>query len=691
MSDCKHLNLASSRVAVSGRQTGALIGVSLRAALLGASVALLAPIGLAIAADNSGYRIEAVTLSAGGLAEIRRGVQVDGASSLGFDVPLDQVNDILKSLLVYDAAGGVASITLDGLAPLEETFRGLPFLPEDMNGLPSLLRTLQGTSVRVSSGGRTVEGMVLGVAEEAQGEVAEAERGQLLSVMTAEGQIAVLRLRSDTQLDILDEAIRAKLRLAAQVSGKSRVEDMRTINVGLQGTGARDVWLDYVVPAPIWKTAYRLMLDADGKARVQAWAVIENATGEDWSDVALTLSSGAPVTLSQRLYERYWHERQDVPVLAQAAAAPEPDQYKGGAAVQTARMANQEMAYDMMVAAPAPSFAPSTTIAMSPSGPSAPANAAEGVTAATYLLPMPIDLLVGQTLSVPFIDADLDAERIAIFYPDRGDTHPISALKLKNTTGTSLPPGIVTVYALQDEGYAGDAQLLGVPSDESRILSFAADRKVEVTTTHGNEQTVYRATIADGVMRLTSTTRMDTIYAIKGAADAARSVIIEHPRNDGWTFSSAALDEQTPVSYRLRAEVAAGGTAEVRATIERINSDDIALVDADTSSLLYWSGLIDDPKTQAVLADLTERRTALARNEAALESLVQEIDGAASAQARVRDNLAAVPKDSTLAQRYIAMLEEQEDRIADLETRRQQADKAVQVERAAFAQLVQSL
>lgn len=688
MSDCKHLYVASTRVAVLGR-TGARIGVALRAALLGASVVLLAPIGLASAADSSSYRIEAVTLSAGGLAEIRRGVEVDGASSLGFDVPLDQVNDILKSLLVYDAAGGVASIKLDGLAPLEETFRGLPFSPDDMSGVPSLLRTLQGTAVRVSSGGRTVEGMVLGVADEVQGDVAETERGQLLSVMTAEGQIAVLRLRSDTQLDILDEAIRDKLRLAAQVSGKSHVQNMRTINVGLQGAGVRDVWLDYVVPAPIWKTAYRLMLDADGKARVQAWAVIENATGEDWSGVAITLSSGAPVTLSQRLYERYWHERQDVPVLAQAAAAPEPDQFKGGVATQSARVANEEMAYDMMVAAPAPvSVAPK---GMSPSGPSQQAIGAEGVTAATYQLPMPVDLQAGQTLSVPFIDAELDAERIAIFYPDRGDSHPISALRLQNATGTSLPPGIVTVYAPQEEGYAGDAQLLGVPNAESRILSFAADRKVEVTTSNGNEQTAYRATIANGVMRLTSTTRIETIYNIKGAADAARTVIIEHPRSDGWSFASTALDEQTPDNYRLRAEVEAGGTAQVRATIERTNSDDIALIDADTASLIYWSGLLDDPKTKAALAELTERRSALASTEAMLEDIVQDIDTASQAQARVRENLAAVPKDSALAQRYIAMLEEQENQIADLETRRRQAEQSVRDERAVFAQQVQNL
>ncbi|WP_245622469.1 DUF4139 domain-containing protein [Devosia epidermidihirudinis] len=686
MSDCTDL----TTTVMAPRLRGGMTTISLRAALLGASVALLAPIGLAVAADGSGYRIEAVTLSAGGLAEIRRGVQVDGASDLGFDVPLDQVSDILKSLLVYDAAGGVASIRLDGPSPVEETFRGLPFTPEDMNGLPSLLKTLQGTSVRVTSGGRTVEGMVMGVAEDSQPAKDDSERGQLLSVMTAEGQIAVLRLRSDTQLDILDVAMRDKLRAAATVSGKSRVEDMRTINVGLEGTGERDVFLDYVVPAPIWKTAYRLMLDADGKARLQAWAVIENATGEDWSNVAITLSSGAPVTLSQRLYERYWHERQDVPVLAQSVMAPPPDLYKGGAVDERSRLANQDMAYEMM-AVPAQAVYAPAPISMSPSAPVAQATASDGQTAAIYRLPMPVDLGAGQTLSVPYIDTTLDAERIAIFYPDRGDTHPISALKLENATGTSLPPGIVTVYAPQEEGYAGDAQLMGVPSAESRILSFAADRKVEVTTERGNEQTSYRATIANGVLRIISTTRADTTYTIKGAPDASRTVIIEHPRLDGWTFTSDALDEDTPTNYRLRAEVEAGGTATVKASIERTNSDEVALIDADPSTLLYWSNQVGNAKTTAALDSLTKLRSELAKREQALGDIVQQLYDTTAAQSRVRENLAAVPSDSTLAQRYISMLEQQEDQIAALEMQRREAEKALSDERDAFAKAVQAL
>nr|WP_295889406.1 DUF4139 domain-containing protein [uncultured Devosia sp.] len=681
-------NRNSAHVALRGRararnaalpQLGPLlIGISITALMTGPS----------LAQDGEGYRIEAVTLSSGGLAEVRRSITLDDAASLGFAVPLDQIDDILKSLLVYDPAGGVAAITLDGPSPVEETFRGLPFSAEDLTALPRLLGTLQGVPVKVSSSGRTVEGMVLGVdtsAAPAEGE----EPAPLLSVITEAGQLLTIRLRADTELDILDPAIRDSLRQAALVSGQSRVAGMRTITVGLEGAGPREVALDYVVSAPVWKTAYRLILDAQGKARLQAWAVIENASGDDWDDVEVTLSSGAPVTLTQRLYQRYWHQRPEVPVYAQSTVATAPDVYRETATEQAATGmlgGAMEMADTMRMMAPAAAPAP-----MEPSAPVAVAAAAEGETAATYVLPTPIDLAAGQTMSVPYIDAELTAERISLFQPERGEIHPIATLRLDNSTGTSLPPGIVTVYAPQEEGYAGDSQLANVPDGETRMISFAADRKVEVATEYGGEQTVYRATLADGLLRISGLTRSDTTYTVSGAADAPRTVVIEHPRQGDWVLKSDALAGTTPTHYRLEAQLAAGETAKVVATMERTDIQSFALVDADADTLLYWIGQLDDPATTEVLTRLAQSRQEIASAERILADLEQELGTIADGQERIRDNLAAVPADSTLARRYLETLEGEEDRIVELETRRKAAGQALDKLNEAFRRQVSQL
>jgi hypothetical protein len=659
---------------------------ALNRAMTSACLLVALPIGLAFAQDDA-QRIEAVTMSLGGLAEIHRSVRVDGATGFDFDVPLGQVDDILKSLIVRDPAGGVASMSLDGLSPVDETFRRLPFTPDDMHSLSRLLGALQGISVRAGSGGRTVEGTVLGVETVPQGEEGAAERDPILSVMTEDGRIAVLRLRADTELEILDAAVRDNLREAASVSGRGRTEEMRTVAISLEGETQRDVRLDYVVPAPVWKTAYRLMLGAEKEARLQAWAVIENATGEDWRNVALTLSSGAPVTLAQRLHQRYWHERPQLPVMAQTATPPRPDSSKGYAA----DIAREQTGLLTRPRAESPQMAVAPSVAAAPSMAAAPAEAAEGEAAAIYRLPNPIDLSAGRTLSVPFIDVELEAERISLFQPESGGVHPISALRLENGTGTTLPPGIVTVYAANEEGYAGDADLRGLPAGESRMVSFATDRKVEVTTGAGRDETVFRATLADGVLRATRITRMQTTYTVVGAQDAPRTIIIEHPRREGWRFSSAALDENTPTHQRLRVELEQGATAEIAAVNERTETESIELIDADTDTLLYWAGQIDDAQTMETLADLAERRGEIARTQEQVEEIGQDLDRASRNQTRIRENLAAIPPDSALGQRYVSMLEEEEDRIAEVGERRQQVEARLAQLREEFAAFVREL
>lgn len=659
---------------------------ALKRAMMSACVLVALPVGLAVAQDDA-QRIEAVKMSLGGLAEIHRSVRVNGATGFDFDVPLDQVDDILKSLIVRDPAGGVASMSLDGLSPVEETFRHLPYTPDDMQSLPRLLGALQGISVRAASGGRSVEGTVLGVETKAQGEKGDADRDPILSVMTKDGQIAVLRLRADTELDILDADVREKLREAASVSGRGRTDDMRTVAISLEGTSERDVRLDYVVPAPVWKTAYRLMLGAEKGARLQAWAVIENATGEDWHNVALTLSSGAPVTLAQRLHQRYWHERTQVPILAQAATPPRPDAFKGYAA----EMADEQAETLTRGRAGSPSMAPAPSIAAEPSMAVAQAETTEGEAAAIYRLPNPIDLSAGRTLSVPFIDAELEAERISLFQPESGSVHPISALKLQNATGTTLPPGIVTVYAANEEGYAGDAELRSLPAGESRMVSFATDRKVEVTTSAGGDEVVFRASLSKGVLRATRITRAQTTYTVVGAQDGPRTVIIEHPRREGWRFTSPSLNESTPTHHRLRVELAQGATAEIAAVNERTDIESIELINADTETLLFWSGQIDDAETIETIGQLAERRGEIAGAEQQTSEIAQDIDRASANQTRIRENLAALPADSALGQRYVSMLEEEENRIAELGERRREVEARLTQLREDLAKFVSEL
>ena len=58
------------------------------------------------------------------------------------------------------------------------------------------------------------------------------------------------------------------------------------------------------------------------KALLQGWAVIDNTSGEDWSNVSLSLSSGAPISFIYDLHRPNFIQRRQLGVVASGAVAP---------------------------------------------------------------------------------------------------------------------------------------------------------------------------------------------------------------------------------------------------------------------------------------------------------------------------------------------------------------------------------
>ena len=84
------------------------------------------------------------------------------------------------------------------------------------------------------------------------------------------------------------------------------------VGVRLSGGTAHDIQVSYAVPIPTWKAAYRVVLDSDDKpGLLQGWAVIDNASQEDWKNVSLTLATGAPMSYQLDLHTPKYVERPD--------------------------------------------------------------------------------------------------------------------------------------------------------------------------------------------------------------------------------------------------------------------------------------------------------------------------------------------------------------------------------------------
>ena len=86
----------------------------------------------------------------------------------------------------------------------------------------------------------------------------------------------------------------------------------KTIALGVRLAAGRvhDVRVSYAVPTPTWKAAYRVVLDDKG-GLLQAWAMVNNASQEDWNGVHLTLATGAPMSFALDLHTPRYASRPD--------------------------------------------------------------------------------------------------------------------------------------------------------------------------------------------------------------------------------------------------------------------------------------------------------------------------------------------------------------------------------------------
>src|ERR1035437_3864684 len=260
--------------------------------------------------------VDRVILSTSGLAQFEHHTKVTGDATVEFPVRLDQVDDILKSLVVFDAKGRLGSVTLPGKQPLDQIFKDLPFNRGQLGSAMMLLNAYQGAVVTIKGADLTATGNIIQVVPE---DVLLEHEARItkhrLSIMTDAGLKQSI-LEDLQSLQFEDKKIQADISSALDSIRENSTSDRRILSVNLLGKEPRDVTLSYVVPAPLWKTAYRMVVPESGKDKglLQGWAIVENMTAGDWKNVDLSLVSGNPVTFHQALYPSYYVDRPDVPV-----------------------------------------------------------------------------------------------------------------------------------------------------------------------------------------------------------------------------------------------------------------------------------------------------------------------------------------------------------------------------------------
>jgi hypothetical protein len=668
-------------------------------------VLIAVPIGTPYAARAAEtLALQRVMLSSGGVGYFEYGAEVEGDGELSLVVPLDQVDDILKSIVVYDDAGGVGQASLPSREPLAQVFRDLPFGPEALDSPAALLNRLQGAALR-ASGARRIEGRIL----RAVAETVTLPDGQgttqrhRVTLITAAGLQQFILEEAD-QVEFTDPALAAQVEAALAAITAHRQRNTREITIVARGQGKRRVKVGYVIAQPLWKTSYRLTLPeagATGPALLQGWAHVDNLSGQDWNAVELTLVSGNPVTFRQALYTAYFVERPEVPVEVLGRVLPRLDQ---GAIAGEGLASREEFRKradaglerdEMLAAAPmaqlktmAEAAEPEMAVMGAEPEPSdsrafLAAAAEEAATQVVFRVPQPVTVTKGQALMVPIADREVPADRLALYQPATHALHPLASLKLVNDGETGLPPGILTLYettAANAASYIGDARLAVLPAGEERLISYALDQKMRVDREDEQSQSIAKGRINRGVLELTFLDRRSTKYRVKAPAREARRLVIEHPRLPGWELKTPKEDEVelTEREYRIAGDLTAGSEAVIKVVLERPRFQTIQLIGLSTAQLVHYAktGELDEPLRKAI-AELAELRRAIDEQRRRLEQLGGQRGRIFEEQKRIRDNLGRVPSNSDLQRRYLKKLDQQENRLERLEIETAEAQDAL--------------
>lgn len=651
--------------------------------------------------------LKRVMLSSGGLGYFEYEADVDGDAILKLTVSLGQVDDVLKSLVVYDDKGGVGGLSLPGREPLAQAFKDLPFDENSLGSPAELLQTLKGAQVTVG-GSRSIAGRIVSVEEDSV--ALPDNKGMVkrtrVTLYTDRG-LQQFILEDAENLQFADAALRDKVGQALVAIQGNRAKDARTIDLTMRGQGKRTVRVAYIVEVPVWKASYRLTLGADpaaSRSALQGWAVVENLSGQDWKDVELTLVSGRPVAFHQALYNAYYVTRPEVPVEIAGRLMPGVD--RGGVGADQRAKSSLPMPAPASDRAQRERFSASPQIAMAPPPPppapmAAAAEQFEASDAATQVIfrfPRAVSVENGRTLSIPIVDRQVPAQRLALYQAETAARNPLAAIRLTNDGDSGLPPGIITLYERDKGGYVsyvGDARLSAFPVGETRLLAYALDEKIVIERDVAQTDRVSSGTIANGALRLSRVVRQTTVYRVRGPAKEPRQLVVVQRRLPGWTLTKPESKdvELSEGNYRIPFQLPGGDQTQTFEVVqEQTQQQEIRLVESAAEQIrIYAQAREFDAKTRDALTKVLQLQQAAAEAQRKVQQVEAERQAIVQEQARLRDNLARVPANSDLQRRYLATLDRQETDLEALATRRADAEKAAEAARDALRTYVSQL
>ncbi len=265
--------------------------------------------------------VKRVVLFKHGVGFFERQGELGPGESARLDFKSEEMNDVLKSLTVNVQGGGsISGLRYDSSIPIQDKLGELPFPTGERLPLSSLLDHLRGSQLEMRFGAQTVVGTIVSARQTVTKDTGERE---VVTVLTNDGDIRTLDLTAASSVRFLDAKLQLQFKDYLATLLQSRSRERRSVYIDSTDAGRRNILASYMSPMPVWKSSYRLVFPATGDPTLEGWAIVDNTTEEDWTNIRLALVSGRPISFISRLYEPKYIQREVADLADEGAARPE--------------------------------------------------------------------------------------------------------------------------------------------------------------------------------------------------------------------------------------------------------------------------------------------------------------------------------------------------------------------------------
>jgi hypothetical protein len=638
-----------------------------------------------MAEDEAPLPLSKIVLYSSGVGYFQHDGTVNNRTQLDLRLHANQINDMLKSLVVQDFGGGkVSSVTYGSHDPVTKTLGSFGI---NLNGNPTLghiLTQVRGEPVEVAAPNPII-GTLLGVEKKTES-IGEGSQHRILeqeyvTLLTEDG-FRSLPLANVQRIKLTNPALNAELHQALAALATNHDSQKKTVSITFDGAGSRQARVAYLTETPVWKTTYRLVLDEDKAPYLQGWAIVENQTPQDWRNVTVSLVSGRPISFTMDLYQPLYNPRPLVQPELYANLRPQTygdsmDELKPMASAPPAR---SDMKKERLLGKLAQGLASGRANA-----PSATAVAAEmemgsleeGVAPMAmaedkgelfeYRIEQPVTLAKHQSALLPIIGQTLQGQKVSLYNQSVNAKHPLNGYRLKNTSALHLMQGPITLF---DNGtYAGDARIEDLPPGQDRLISYALDLKTEVEPKlEGGTQELATVSLKKGTMLISRRLVEDRTYLVKNRDAKAKTVLIEQPYRADWKLAEPKEStERTRDLYRFSVVVDPGKSATLRVKETLPIQESILLMESGVDQIVHYQQAKEvSLKVKEALQRVVQLRSKLDDARAQRTRLDQRTAEITAEHVRIRDNMQRLPQNSDLYTRYVKKLDQQETELEKL-------------------------